>query len=87
MSIEHGDRETVVRDAVRITSSLPLTLRIRERKVVIWPQQITPEARTLLCLLALDNPEVDKLLCQLNTKFLDSEGQIIFDYRKGGWVK
>lgn len=41
----------------------------------------------VFCMLQLNNPEIDQLLCEMKIIVTDSNNQTIFDWQKGGWIQ
>ena len=73
------------RDMERLPSLLStLTeITIRGRKVDIV--RTDPSVWWIYVFLSLNNPEIDKILCEMEIKIC-SRDEVIFDHKRGGWL-
>ena len=84
MSIEQSIES---RPSITIIEEPYKEITIRGKKIAL-PRHATPlEQIALYALLALESKEVDDLLIQFKMSIADGQGRVIFDYKRGGWVK
>lgn len=78
-------------DIILQTPTLEVTVRGKKIKLALGGifgiNESPPHMWWVFCMLQLNNPEIDRLLCEMKIIVTDADNQLVFDWQKGGWIQ